>query len=437
MAIKSASDALESNEEAGKNDAAEAKKVAEHGVQDDDVADTVESDVKAKISILSCELEKLSDSLKEEMKNQNGLLNQLAESQKKKTINNDDRRKSADLKSQIETLYKNGKHLMHDFHQMDIKFHRLLHNEISLVHKTLLAMHPKQKKNKTARMGDPFQNDGFRQIMKTHQIGKERSKKHSELHEVGVKLYIHNGKYARGLKQIEGLLKENVPELADRLQKHFEAPASVPNPIYEDMADIAHYIRCFRKDLSLMDAGTTSGTDGARGGAAVDHRLKRSDQERICSLRREMDNASRAHKDLLRKQNALQKEIDRTENSPGNIGKLNELKAQFDELVSIEKGRKRNMGELCVEILKELHMSMAETEKIAQKLNQRNTHRFTPVENLAGAKMGTIAKLNGMAVAELGILDEIAKKNALALSHIEMLKRSAIATVNDPECRTM
>lgn len=186
-------------------------------------------------------------------------------------------------------------------------------------------------------------------------------------------------------------------------------------------------------------------TDGAQGGAAVDFFQK--EQERVCLMRREMDNASRAHKDLLRKQNALQKHIDEMENDEGIIAKLNALKTQFKELISIEKDMKKKMSVLWIKILRELHTAMGETEKVAEKFQQkkgelpRKAHRSAPddkVEELfIRNQMKMVRKLNIMATDELATLDEIGKKNAIALVQIKRLKRRATATVEGPDCRTM
>lgn len=115
------------NEETGKNDVDEAKKVAELCVQDSDVADTVENDMKVKIG-------------------QNW--------------------KAFDAR--------------HTYIECIPNFIRLQHDQIDLhLHKTLLAMRPKEKKYKAARMDSPLESEGVRQIMKIHQIGTERLKKHS------------------------------------------------------------------------------------------------------------------------------------------------------------------------------------------------------------------------------------------------------------------
>lgn len=410
------------------------------------------SAVEAKISDVSLELEKVSGAVSAQIDKQNDMLKHLESMEKSKDVDADSMRNLNDLKSQMEKWGKNGAHLMQDILRLDLEFNRLHYAAMEYTCKKLLENRSwgleQQKKKEPPRMINLFESAELHQIMAFSAASEKRVKEHSCLKEVRNKMSAHLKKNIDALNKIEKVREEmmsrsNPLDLHVRLQKHYDDPVAVPNPIQKDMDQVSEYIRCFQRDLAQM--GAVDGSDGGQDGTDA---VTKDSVARIRDMRHELDDAIRSHQGLKRKQEAMQKEIDGLEaNDEGIIVKLGALKTQFEELNSVTADLKKNFGGLCVKILQELHISMGEVGQVEQSIRQKRNKppgencRALPIDIVnriyMQKKMEEISKLNVMACEELSKLGKIAKKNAVALTQIEMMKRCVNSSVQDPECCIM
>lgn len=210
-----------------------------------------------------------------------------------------------------------------------------------------------------------------------------------------------------------------------------------PNLFEELMADFQDTIRYYQFRIAMMNAG-----DGTpQGEPVVEEPVERVQEERICTLRREVDKASRVRKDLQRKQDVLQTELDAiTPNGEGASEKLNAPKVQIEEIVSEQFGLTKNVLVLCLKTTREMLCDVTELHEIAQnKWIQAQERPSSPQvvlrENFDQLrfmqKSKVVEKLSKMALDELSILEKIEKKNS------EMLKRCATTTAPDSNCPIM
>lgn len=180
----------------------------------------------------------------------------------------------------------------------------------------------------------------------------------------------------------------------------------------EDNSGVEEVIQSIRRDLSFADAEAAE----ARDDSAARLQVEQSEPESIRCMRREVENASNAHKDLLSKQNALDTKLDemaKHEIDEGVIGELAEIEFQFQEFVSMRKRM--------VEDLRDMD------DKIG-RLRQRKKNKL---------HQRAVEELLDMTNEESYILKDIEKNNVMTLSKIEMCKQVATASMGNPRCRTM
>lgn len=230
----------------------------------------------------------------------------------------------------------------------------------------------------------------------------------------------------------------NSSDFSKRCMDYCENPGSGQNPFEESMASFQDLIRHYQFRIALMNV-----TDGTpQGDTVAEEPVEQDQEERICSLRRELDKAARVRKDLQRKQDTLQTQLDAiAPNGEGAVEKLNALKVQIEEIVSMQFGMKKKTIVLCLKITQEMQCNTAKVYEIAQNF-QRNWIQGQGVSNQVVLdenfdqlrfmqNLEVVEKLSKMALDELCILEEIEEKN------MAMLTRCATTTAPESDCRTM
>lgn len=407
---------LKSEGEAEKSDADEVKEIAQDGV----AAAAAENDEKAKLSMVTVgrELERMSDSFKEQLEKQKGLLNQLDRLQKSNVTLEENKRKLADLKLQIEESGNDGKRLMNDIRRLDVDTQRMLYDDMEIIRKMLLEVRTnyleKQKANESSGKVTLTENDEFREVMKVRRASIELMKQRAKLNEIGIKVHAHNKKNAEAQRKIENLQdtevgSRHIPDLVEWLESNYEAPFDMSSLVDElqNTAELAKMMRGFQRDLALMGE-----SDGAEGIIAVQSRVQ-SAQERIQSLTQVLDIATQKHKDLKSEQAATSAKLDGMKHYKGaiseGINRVNALKMKFEEIDSARIEMKKKMFAL-VDKADELEsvMSKDETNELMDKIED-----------------------------ELETLKEIEIDNLRSLSSIKCMEQAADACKDDPHCQTM